>query len=53
VVEVEILKPLAQRVLKDDLQVMQESISKLTEAETSMQAEERGWINISQGQVPW
>jgi len=48
-----ILKPIAQRVLKDDMQVMQESISKLSEAVTSIQAEERGWINVSQSFVPW
>ncbi|ATW24156.1 phage portal protein [Candidatus Formimonas warabiya] len=47
------LKPLAQKVLKDDLSVMQESISKLSEAVSSLQIEERGWINVSQGFVPW
>ncbi len=50
---VSILKPLAERVLKDDLSVMQESINKLTEAVSSLQIEERGWINVSQSFVPW
>jgi len=48
-----VLKPLAQRVLKDDMQVMQESITQLSEAVTSIRAEERGWINVSQSFVPW
>jgi len=44
------LKNLAQRVLRDDLQEIQESIGKLTEAVNSNEA---GWINVSQGYVPW
>lgn len=47
------LKQMAERVLKDDLQVIQESVTKLTEAVSSLQAEEQGWINVSQGFVPW
>lgn len=45
-----ILKNLAQRVLRDDLQAIQESIGKLSEAVNSNEA---GWINVSQGFVPW
>lgn len=49
----DILKPLAQKVLKDDLAVMQESINKLSEAVGTIRSEERGWINVSQSFVPW
>jgi len=45
-----VLKNLAQRVLKNDLAVIQESISRLSEA---VNANETGWINVSQGFVPW
>jgi len=47
---VSVLKNLAQRVLKDDLLVIQESINKLSEA---VSVNETGWINVSQGFVPW
>ena len=47
-----VLKNLAQRVLKDDLQILQESIAQLTEA-VARQTDEQGWINVSQGFVPW
>lgn len=47
------LRTIAQRVLKNDLDVMQASIGKLTEAVSSIQVQERGWINVSQSFVPW
>lgn len=45
-----VIKNLAQRVLKNDLQTLQESINKLSEA---VSTSETGWINVSQGFVPW
>lgn len=45
-----VLKNLAERVLRSDLQDIQESITKLSEAVNS---NETGWINVSQGFVPW
>ncbi|MHB1418467.1 MAG: phage portal protein, partial [Bacillota bacterium] len=48
-----ILRPLAERVLKEDIQTLHESVSKLSEAVLELRAEERGWMNVSQTFVPW
>ena len=45
-----VIKNLAQRVLRDDLQMIQESIARLAEATST---NETGWINVSHGFVPW
>ncbi|MBC9783538.1 hypothetical protein H1S01_03300 [Heliobacterium chlorum] len=49
------LRAVAQRVMAPELNQMNESITKLTEAVAAMQAEERGWTNVSSisSQAPW